>query len=463
MNSDRCLPSTATAEGAGSALVDLAPSAAMGNQVRVAVVAQNCSTRMGGEAAIPYHYFRLLRGRGVDAYLVAHARNRAELESSLPDEVDRMCWVPDTVMDRLLHRIGELVTPRMSRVSIGFVARIYEQWAERGLVKRLVRERGVNVVHQPTPVSPLEPSLMFAVGAPVVIGPMNGGMDYPPGFAARAGRLEMGIVRRGRSLAKAANFLFPGKRRARLLLVANQRTRRALGRCVPGEAIELPENGVDLDLWAGSEHRSAGNGSTAGQPVRFVFMGRLVDWKGVDLLLHAWQKLQGAAREVELLVIGEGSERAALEAQADKLGISRSVQFKGWLSQRGCAAELADADVLVLPSLIECGAAVVLEAMASGLPVIATKWGGPSDYLDPSCGILLDPEGESAFIERLAEAMKTLAGSPALRQKMGKAGRQKVIQSFSWEAKVNLVLSLYRQIAAPRMLSRVAAPAGATR
>ncbi len=84
-------------------------------------------------------------------------------------------------------------------------------------------------------------------------------------------------------------------------------------------------------------------------------------------------------------------------------------------------------DALVLPSLYECGGAVVLEAMAMGLPVVATKWGGPADYLDESTGILIEPTGRESFINELAEAMIRLAQSPELRAQLGQAARTRAV------------------------------------
>ena len=101
----------------------------------------------------------------------------------------------------------------------------------------------------------------------------------------------------------------------------------------------------------------------------------------------------------------------------------------------------------MLPSIYECGGAVVLEAMASGKPVIATRWGGPADYLDESCGILIDPDGPEALIAGFAKAMETLMASPQLCASLGAAGRQRVVRDFDWEKKVDRILQIYESVA----------------
>jgi glycosyltransferase involved in cell wall biosynthesis len=104
---------------------------------------------------------------------------------------------------------------------------------------------------------------------------------------------------------------------------------------------------------------------------------------------------------------------------------------------------LQQADVFVLPSLFECGGAVVLEAMATGLPVIATAWGGPVDYLDQSCGILVKPDSRESLIAGFAAGMTTLAQSPALRERLGQAGLARARAYFDWEQKVDQIAAFY--------------------
>jgi glycosyltransferase involved in cell wall biosynthesis len=81
--------------------------------------------------------------------------------------------------------------------------------------------------------------------------------------------------------------------------------------------------------------------------------------------------------------------------------------------------------------------------MAVGLPVIATNWGGPADYLDNSCGILVDPVSSEGFIDKLASAMLHLARNPDLRASMGAAGRRRIEQEYDWRYKTSQMLEFY--------------------
>lgn len=407
--------------------------------MKVVIAAEHASAKFGGEAFLPLHYFRILRNRGVEAWLVVHSRTQQELEALFPDDRDRIYFIADTWIHKLLWQIQQLLPRRIGEATLGLLSHLYTQFLQRQIVKELVKQHQIDVVHEPIPVSPKQPSLIFDVGAPVVIGPMNGGIDYPPGLSFRQGQLVDWTVKLGRLSSNLFNRLLPGKLRAKTLLVANERTHKALPLGVQGTVMELVENGVDLAVWQTSQREA----KPLNQPVRFVFMGRLVDWKAVDLLLLAFQ---GVASQTDAIleIIGEGKMRQEWEALAQELGLAERVIFSGWLPQKDCALHLQQADVMVLSSLMECGGAVVLEAMAIGLPVIATNWGGPADYLDSTCGILVNPTSKDNFIDGLKAAMLKLAQSPELRMQMGLAGQKRVQHQFNWDRKVDVMLEIYK-------------------
>jgi glycosyltransferase involved in cell wall biosynthesis len=431
-------------------------------KINVLIIAEHASLNFGGEAALPLHYFRVLRNRGIEVWLIVHARTKTELQSRFPEEIERIYFIPDTFWHRLLCRLGGFLPNRISFFTFGFLLRLLTQILQRNLAKQIVRDQKIDIIHQPIPVSPKYPSMLFDLDVPIVIGPMNGGMNYPPAFQKMESRLVWVVINWGRALSNFMNVVIPGKLKATILLVANERTREALPssvREVP--TIELVENGVDLSLWTKDVSQKTELKEENFQEkdqlnfTRFVFIGRLIDLKAVDLLLMAFKQVLEKI-PARLDIIGEGNQKANLEEIARNLSLISSpnelssdhsqakLRFLGWLSQADCAKQLRESDVLVLPSLHECGGAVVLEAMALSLPVIATNWGGPADYLDDSCGILVNPDSREGLIDGLATAMFDLANSPELRQSMGKAGVEKVVNFFDWDKKGEKILEIYQ-------------------
>lgn len=399
---------------------------------RVVLVAENCSRRMGGEAILPFHYFRLLRARAVDVHLVVHARVRSELSELFPCDEERIHYVPDQALQKIFHTLGKFLPHRVAEATFGLANQLLTQRTQRAVVQSLVVPG--TVVHQPIPVSPRFPSLIYNVGAPVVLGPMNGGMQSPPAFQSAESLLSRLALRLGRSLANLGNRLLPGKLQAARVLVANDRTRAALPAPLQGSVVQVVENGVDLSEWAPP---ACGNARSS---YRFLFIGRLVDWKALDLVLRALLLTPDA----ELDVIGDGPMLTPWQTLTETFDLSARVRFLGWKTQAECAQHLAQSVALVLPSLYECGGAVVLEAMAMQRPVIATAWGGPADYLDATCGILIDPVGRTEMIEGLADAMRRLLTDPQLACELGKAGRRRLLLQFDWHRKIDRMLEIYR-------------------
>ena len=168
--------------------------------------------------------------------------------------------------------------------------------------------------------------------------------------------------------------------------------------------------------------------AAAGHDPVLLFVGRLAGVKGVPLLLEALAALAPAHPALRLRLIGDGPDRAALEARAIRLGLADRVEFLGYRSQSEVADALAGAQIFVLPSFAEGVPVVLMEAMAAGLPVITTQIAGIPELVDSGISGLLVPPGEAA---PLARALDTLLTDPARRHAMGQAGRARVSADFN--------------------------------
>jgi glycosyltransferase involved in cell wall biosynthesis len=170
-------------------------------------------------------------------------------------------------------------------------------------------------------------------------------------------------------------------------------------------------------------------------------VARLHRQKGLGDLLAAVAWVRERVPDVRLLLIGEGELRDELEAQARALGLSGAVIFAG--IRTDVAEIVAALDIFVLPSLWEGTSNAVLEAMAAGLPIVATAVGGtPEVVVDGVTGLLVPPRDPSA----LAGALVTLLQDADLRHRMGRAGRERVKQYFSLERMVRRTEALYEEL-----------------
>lgn len=205
-------------------------------------------------------------------------------------------------------------------------------------------------------------------------------------------------------------------------------------RFAPDQPIAIIPNGVDAARFSPADARSDGD------RLSLLFVGRVVRQKGLDVLFEALASLPPALRErIGLTIVGDGPARPELEAQAARLGLTERIAFRGWLGRDELPAAYRAADAFVFPSRDEGMPNVVLEAMAAGLPVVATRIAGNRDLVvEEETGLMLDADDTPA----LAAAIARLAEDPALRRRLGEGGRRRVVDHFSWRA----VAAAYRDL-----------------
>ncbi|MES3034540.1 MAG: glycosyltransferase [Gemmatimonadota bacterium] len=171
-----------------------------------------------------------------------------------------------------------------------------------------------------------------------------------------------------------------------------------------------------------------------------MVVGRLVPVKALDVLLTAFATVSRADARARLVIVGEGPERAALEAQRDALGLQRVVSLLG--TRNDVPALLASADVFCLPSHSEGLSISLLEAMAGGLPVVATAVGSTPEVVTPEVGLLVPP-GQP---DLLAAALQSLHADASRRERMGAAAAERVRERYSVEATADAYLQLYESL-----------------
>lgn len=415
----------------------------MQNCTNIALVVENISKNMGGEANKIFIYLQKLRERGISVWLVTHSRVKNELTLELSvEQFDKTCFVYDVKMQILLHKISLFFPLRIRELVFGQIIYLISQNESRRIVKDLIKNQNIQLVFQPTPNTPFAPSALYDLGVPVVIGPLNGGMTFPPGFQIDS-YLVKGILSFSQLLSNILNSWMPGKLKANEILVANSRTEKLLPKGYQGKVhTNIIECGVDLNTWVCSQAKSSNHKNT-----RFVYTGRLVDWKGVNYLLDAFKKLSSSGQiDATLEIIGEGEERQKLQEQSKLLALEDRVKFLGWMKHDNIVKHLLDCDIFVMPSLRESCGGSVLEAMALELPVIVADWGGPGIIVDSSCGIKVEPSSPTEFVNGLAEAMTKLAQSPEMRISMGQNGRKRIVDKhYDWDSKIEYLIELFEE------------------
>lgn len=149
---------------------------------RVLIVCEHASSKFGGEAMLPLNYFLLLSQRLKMVCLLAHERVRGDISQLLGIDQGRVYYIPDTLLHIWLDKLGRFLPDRIALVTTGAIMHLITQVNQWVMARKIIRDQRITVVHEPAPVSPRQPSMMFGLGVPVIIGPMNGGMQFPPAF-----------------------------------------------------------------------------------------------------------------------------------------------------------------------------------------------------------------------------------------------------------------------------------------
>lgn len=173
---------------------------------------------------------------------------------------------------------------------------------------------------------------------------------------------------------------------------------------------------------------------------KLLFVGRLDVEKGIPILFASLKVLHRQGYEINLVLLGDGRDRKLLESMAAEMGLSDHVDFRGFVGQDVIAEELRSSDVFVLPSYAEGIPVSLMEAMATGIPVIATNVGGVTELVvNQETGQVVHASDELS----LADAIARYSDQPEFYQRIAKNAREKVSEEFSIEEQVDVLARLF--------------------
>lgn len=310
-----------------------------------------------------------------------------------------------------------------------------------GFARRMQREKGFDLVIHCTYSVFRHPSFLGYLGIPFVFGPLGGGEDAPLALKRSIhGREKLKELLRW-LVNKAALFdplLWLAYSRATLILVSTEQTRNALPWAFRKRAVVYPNLGIDTIPNIEPIKRNDG------EPLRVLFVGRLLGWKGIHLAIRAVAEAKRDGVNVELTILGRGPYECVLKKVATSLGIDKSIYWLGHRPQAELFNLYRSMHGFVFPSLHDSGGTVVLEAQANGLPVICLDIGGPATLVTHETAIVVPTFGrnEKDVVQGLANAMKSLAADEDRRLMMSRAAIAHAGTNMSWEHRVRGMLAL---------------------
>ncbi|EKE43257.1 glycosyl transferase, group 1 family protein [Oceaniovalibus guishaninsula JLT2003] len=383
-----------------------------------------------------------------NVHVVTQIRNRAAfLEAGLVEGRDFNA-IDSEAVARPMHRLSRAVSMGSGKgwTTGQAIGAISHAWFER-LAWRVsgarIAAREWDVVHRVTPLSPTKSSFVAprvaAAGVPFVLGPLNGGVPWPAGFDGERRR-----EREWLSYVRGVYKILPGRAgtlaASAAILVGSRHTEAEIPARHRARTLYLPENAVDPARF--SRRADPGAGMRAGRPMRACFVGRMVPYKGPDMLLQAAAPLLRGGR-MTLDLIGDGPMLAGLKAQAGTLGIAEAVTFHGWLDHRLVQDAMTGCDLMAFPSIREFGGGVVLEAMALGIPPLVVDYAGPGELVRPGLGYTVPLGPRQRIVADLGTALDRLADDPDGLAATGARARDHVAARFTWAAKARQIGRVY--------------------
>jgi glycosyltransferase involved in cell wall biosynthesis len=421
--------------------------------MRVLLIAEACNPEWTSVPLVGWFHSQAL-AKLVDVHLVTQIRNRGAIEKAGLVEGREFTAIDSEAVAVPLRRLGEMLGGKNGRgwTALTATATFYYHYFERLVWKRFgdqIRRKDFAVVHRVTPLSPTVASLLARkcrrAGVPFVLGPLNGGVPWPRQFDALRRR-----EREWLSYVRGVYRLLPGYRatlkNAAAIVVASRDTWAQIPERYQDKCLYIPENAIDPARFGMSRQRRAA------RPIRVVFVGRLVPYKGADMLIDAAAPLVERGL-LTVDIIGDGPERGRLGEMVDKKGLAggegrlAGIAFKGWVKHEELQHLLVQADILGFPSIREFGGGVVLEAMACGVVPVVVDYAGPGELVTAHSGVRIPLGSREEIVSALRQVLEELAQSPERIEVLSEGARNRARRQFTWDAKARQILEIYQWVA----------------
>jgi glycosyltransferase involved in cell wall biosynthesis len=275
---------------------------------------------------------------------------------------------------------------------------------------------------------------------PFIWGPVGGGQRTPKAFykdyektgiAADKVRLFGQWIGRHLLLTRHRSV-----RRARAILVCNNETREKLPQRFQYKVHYFPVNGIAEEDVSGPDDRDSGE-------FRVLSAGRMIHWKNFSAGLEAFGVFAADHPGGRLTLVGDGPDREKLESLAEKLGLMERIRVINWMPRRDLFQKMRSSHVFLHPALREGGGAVVVEAMACGLPVIGLNNAGPGMHIQTEWGIKIEPQSPEQIVKEMAEGLKRLHDDGDLRRRMGEAALKRAADFYVWDRQGERLRDIY--------------------
>ncbi|GET36005.1 glycosyltransferase family 4 protein [Microseira wollei] len=421
-------------------------------KLKVLLIAEQCNPDWSSIPLVCFNIYKELK-KIVDITLVTHSRNRSALEQH--GYCQDIVYINESNFTKNYYRLYTRLTEKIPReaikrpVELGCFYLMYEEF------ERLVYEKfktpvingDYDIVHAiPTGTSTRYPVKIVKAckNTRFVLGPVNGGVPFPDWFEEVALKKYLNLS----FLVDLSRFIIPGYIKtytnADKILVGSTFTLNRLKKIFniqDNRLSLLTENGVDKYFLEKSQQNSKNC-----EKITLIFVGRLVAFKCPEIAIEAVNKLKPEIKsKIQLIVVGDGPEKSKLQQQVKNLSLEDIVKIVGWVSNQETIKYYGEADIFCFPSVRESGGAVVLEAMACGLPCIIANNGGIAEYVTEETGFKIEPLSREYLTQEVTNKIELLVNNEDLRKSMSAKAIERA-REFEWECKARNLVKIYQEV-----------------
>lgn len=370
--------------------------------------------------------------------VLTRSNNREAIESKLQNIPGPHPTFVYMDLSLSMRRVKQIIRPRF--ISVSWYYSMWQRRAKKKLAELCV-DQNFDLVHHLTIASFRLPFAVAGHGVASIVGPVGGCEDFPEELLPKGAlKIRFKETIRNWMTRLPIRVGFGMKRYMQVDQVLA--STREMSQVFMQWGIESKVvSQIGMPRQEEGAHREELN--VADGRIRLLFVGGILYWKGVELALQAIAKLP---EEVTFHLLGDGADLGTLKEEVVRLGLEDRVKFLGRKPRGEVLALYREYDVFFYPSLHDSGAFTVIEAMASGLPVICLERGGPSLSVTEACGKKVVPGSRQETVTGLSQAVEYYLQNPRMLLRQGDAGRKRVAEVYDWETKAYEMFKLYESV-----------------
>jgi len=394
----------------------------------ILIIALDINPSMGSEAGKAYKWLKII-SHYYNAEVITQIKHKKDITENMLQNVN---YSFIKICNPILYNF--LTNLKMYNI----LYKLYIKKA-RVIINEKIKTVNYSLIHCLTPSGMHSYNKLYKLNIPVLIGPVGGAIEYPKCFKQY---MTFSYIMRNffYSMIKRSKAWINYYQNSRHIIIGTEYIKKHLPKECLVKTTIIFDTTVDTDIFTPKKRENE-------DIVKIIFCGRLELLKGCMIILYALNNLiKKGYKNIQLSIIGNGSRYREMEKYINKNNLQKYVSMIGNISHKEVIQYLQDSDIFCLPTLRENGGGAILEAMACGLPIVTTNYGGPKYSVTSECGIKIEPAEINAFTNELTIALERLINNPDERIQLGKNARDRAVNNFSIQAIEKKILKIYADI-----------------